>query len=144
MQHKPSLIKSSYHVCVLFYCVYVYEKYILQQENKFVNVVLGHQLFNYGSFNVLYSWIKTIYLEMGLFFYVFLYMVTHPLSLLSACVCLSDQGPVLETTVGEDVNTMFLLNLLSGTEYSVQVMASYPAGQSQPLLVNAKTCTYTL
>ncbi|XP_028280437.1 collagen alpha-1(XIV) chain [Parambassis ranga] len=50
-----------------------------------------------------------------------------------------DQGPVLETTVGEDVNTMFLLNLLSGTEYSVQVMASYPAGQSQPLLVNAKT-----
>ncbi|XP_045900552.1 collagen alpha-1(XIV) chain [Micropterus dolomieu] len=48
-------------------------------------------------------------------------------------------GPVLETTVGEDVNTMLLLNLLSGTEYSVQVTASYPTGQSEPLLVNAKT-----
>ncbi|XP_038568404.1 collagen alpha-1(XIV) chain-like [Micropterus salmoides] len=48
-------------------------------------------------------------------------------------------GPLLETTVGEDVNTMLLLNLLSGTEYSVQVTASYPTGQSEPLLVNAKT-----
>uniref|UniRef100_A0A8D3BK86 Collagen alpha-1(XIV) chain-like n=1 Tax=Scophthalmus maximus TaxID=52904 RepID=A0A8D3BK86_SCOMX len=38
-------------------------------------------------------------------------------------------GPVLETTVGEDVNSMVLLNLLSGTEYSVQVTASYPTGQ---------------
>ncbi|XP_069549336.1 collagen alpha-1(XIV) chain [Brachyistius frenatus] len=50
-----------------------------------------------------------------------------------------DKGPVLETTVGEDVNSLLLLNLQSGTEYSVQVMASYPAGQSEPLLVNAKT-----
>uniref|UniRef100_A0A4W6CGR3 Collagen type XIV alpha 1 chain n=1 Tax=Lates calcarifer TaxID=8187 RepID=A0A4W6CGR3_LATCA len=48
-------------------------------------------------------------------------------------------GPVLETTVGEDVNSMLLLNLLSGTEYSVQVTASYPTGQSEPQLVNAKT-----
>ncbi|XP_031709277.1 collagen alpha-1(XIV) chain isoform X4 [Anarrhichthys ocellatus] len=48
-------------------------------------------------------------------------------------------GPVLETTVGEDVNSMLLLNLLSGTEYSVQLTASYPTGQSEPLLVNAKT-----
>ncbi|TKS81850.1 Collagen alpha-1(XIV) chain [Collichthys lucidus] len=48
-------------------------------------------------------------------------------------------GPVMETTVGEDVNSMLLLYLLSGTEYSVQVTASYPAGQSEPLLVNAKT-----
>ncbi|XP_073341494.1 collagen alpha-1(XIV) chain-like [Pagrus major] len=48
-------------------------------------------------------------------------------------------GPVLETTVGEDVNSMLLLNLLSGTEYSVQVTASYPTGQSEPLLLNAKT-----
>uniref|UniRef100_A0A8C4EHA3 Collagen alpha-1(XIV) chain n=1 Tax=Dicentrarchus labrax TaxID=13489 RepID=A0A8C4EHA3_DICLA len=49
-------------------------------------------------------------------------------------------GPVLESTVGEDMNSMLLLNLLSGTEYSVQVTASYPTGQSEPLLVNAKTC----
>uniref|UniRef100_A0A8D3DEH3 Collagen, type XIV, alpha 1a n=1 Tax=Scophthalmus maximus TaxID=52904 RepID=A0A8D3DEH3_SCOMX len=48
-------------------------------------------------------------------------------------------GPVLETTVGEDVNSMVLLNLLSGTEYSVQVTASYPTGQSEPQLVNTKT-----
>uniref|UniRef100_A0A3Q3WAZ5 Uncharacterized protein n=1 Tax=Mola mola TaxID=94237 RepID=A0A3Q3WAZ5_MOLML len=48
-------------------------------------------------------------------------------------------GPILETVVGEDVNSMLLLNLQSGTEYSVQVMASYPTGQSEPLLVNAKT-----
>ncbi|KAF3691727.1 Collagen alpha-1(XIV) chain Undulin Precursor [Channa argus] len=48
-------------------------------------------------------------------------------------------GPVLETTVGENVNSMILPNLLSGTGYGVQVTASYPAGQSQPLLVNAMT-----
>ncbi|KAM9723926.1 collagen alpha-1(XIV) chain [Menidia menidia] len=49
------------------------------------------------------------------------------------------QGRVLETTVVEDVNSILLLNLLSGTEYSVQVTASYSSGQSEPLLVNAKT-----
>ncbi|KAM4580530.1 collagen alpha-1(XIV) chain isoform 2-T2 [Odontesthes bonariensis] len=49
------------------------------------------------------------------------------------------QGPILETTVAEDVNSILLLNLLSGTEYSVQVTASYSSGQSEPLLVNAKT-----
>ncbi|KAG7235269.1 hypothetical protein INR49_002875 [Caranx melampygus] len=48
-------------------------------------------------------------------------------------------GPVLEATVGEDVNSVLLPNLLSGTEYSVQVTASYPTGQSEPQLVNAKT-----
>ncbi|KAM9852256.1 collagen alpha-1(XIV) chain [Aulostomus maculatus] len=48
-------------------------------------------------------------------------------------------GPVLETTAREDMNSMLLSNLLTGTEYSVQVTASYPAGQSEPLLVNAKT-----
>ncbi|KAM8871162.1 collagen alpha-1(XIV) chain isoform 2-T3 [Spinachia spinachia] len=48
-------------------------------------------------------------------------------------------APFSETTVGDDVNSMLLLSLLSGTEYSVQVTASYPAGQSEPLLVNAKT-----
>ncbi|XP_069394076.1 collagen alpha-1(XIV) chain isoform X2 [Paralichthys olivaceus] len=48
-------------------------------------------------------------------------------------------GPVLETTVGEDMNSMLLMNLLSGTEYSVQVTASYPSGQSEPQLVNTKT-----
>lgn len=46
---------------------------------------------------------------------------------------------VRETTVQEGVNSVLLPNLLSGTEYNVQVTASYPAGQSEPLLVNAKT-----
>nr|XP_046254827.1 collagen alpha-1(XIV) chain-like isoform X2 [Scatophagus argus]XP_046254828.1 collagen alpha-1(XIV) chain-like isoform X2 [Scatophagus argus]XP_046254829.1 collagen alpha-1(XIV) chain-like isoform X2 [Scatophagus argus] len=48
-------------------------------------------------------------------------------------------GPVFETTVGEDVNSVLLQSLLSGTEYSVQVTATYPTGQSEPVLVNAKT-----
>uniref|UniRef100_A0A672ZC18 Collagen, type XIV, alpha 1a n=1 Tax=Sphaeramia orbicularis TaxID=375764 RepID=A0A672ZC18_9TELE len=49
-------------------------------------------------------------------------------------------GPVLETTVADNMNSLLLPNLLSGTEYSVQLTASYPTGQSEPLLVNAKTC----
>ena len=44
--------------------------------------------------------------------------------------------------MGEDLNSMLLLNLLSGTEYSVEVKASYPTGQSEPQLVNAKTCKH--
>lgn len=59
------------------------------------------------------------------------------------CVSFSVPGQALDTTVGEDVNSMLLLNLLSGTEYSVQVTASYPTGQSEPLLVNAKTCKHS-
>lgn len=51
----------------------------------------------------------------------------------------SAPGAVLETTVQEGVNSVVLPNLLSGTEYNVQVTASYPSGQSEPLLVNAKT-----
>uniref|UniRef100_A0A3B3VJQ0 Collagen type XIV alpha 1 chain n=1 Tax=Poecilia latipinna TaxID=48699 RepID=A0A3B3VJQ0_9TELE len=49
------------------------------------------------------------------------------------------QSPVLETTVDEDVNSILLLNLLSGTDYSVQVTAFYQAGPSEPQLINAKT-----
>uniref|UniRef100_A0A096MF24 Collagen type XIV alpha 1 chain n=1 Tax=Poecilia formosa TaxID=48698 RepID=A0A096MF24_POEFO len=49
------------------------------------------------------------------------------------------QSPVLETTVDEDVNSILLLNLISGTDYSVQVTAFYPAGPSEPQLINAKT-----
>uniref|UniRef100_A0A7N8XY33 Collagen, type XIV, alpha 1a n=1 Tax=Mastacembelus armatus TaxID=205130 RepID=A0A7N8XY33_9TELE len=48
-------------------------------------------------------------------------------------------GEVLETLVDKDVTSMLLVNLQSGTEYSVEVIASYPAGQSEPLHVNAKT-----
>lgn len=48
--------------------------------------------------------------------------------------------PLLETTVDEDVNSLVLLNLLPGTEYNVQLTASYPMGESQPLMVTAKTC----
>lgn len=55
-------------------------------------------------------------------------------------MCFSVQGPVLETTVDEDVNSILIVNLQSGTEYSVRVKASYPAGESEPQLINAKTC----
>uniref|UniRef100_A0A3Q2G2Y4 Collagen type XIV alpha 1 chain n=1 Tax=Cyprinodon variegatus TaxID=28743 RepID=A0A3Q2G2Y4_CYPVA len=48
-------------------------------------------------------------------------------------------GPLSETTVGEDVTSVVLLNLLSGTEYTVQVTAFYSAGPSEPELINAKT-----
>lgn len=48
-------------------------------------------------------------------------------------------GPVLETRVQEDVDSVLLQNLLSGTEYSVQVTASYLAGPSGPVLVNTRT-----
>lgn len=40
----------------------------------------------------------------------------------------------------EDVNSIVLVNLLPGTEYNVQLTASYPLGESEPLLVTAKTC----
>lgn len=42
--------------------------------------------------------------------------------------------------MGKDVKSVVLLNLLPGTEYNVQLAASYPMGESEPLLVNAKTC----
>ncbi|KAF0024141.1 hypothetical protein F2P81_022943 [Scophthalmus maximus] len=48
-------------------------------------------------------------------------------------------GSALETFVGEDVNTMLILNLLSGTEYSVKVIASYTTGSSEALSGRAKT-----
>ncbi|KAL0172486.1 hypothetical protein M9458_032797, partial [Cirrhinus mrigala] len=48
-------------------------------------------------------------------------------------------GPALETFVGDDVNTLLILNLLSDTEYSVQVIASYTTGSSQPLTGKGKT-----
>uniref|UniRef100_A0A8D3DJV3 Collagen, type XIV, alpha 1b n=1 Tax=Scophthalmus maximus TaxID=52904 RepID=A0A8D3DJV3_SCOMX len=52
---------------------------------------------------------------------------------------LSGPGSALETFVGEDVNTMLILNLLSGTEYSVKVIASYTTGSSEALSGRAKT-----
>ncbi|XP_062266177.1 collagen alpha-1(XIV) chain isoform X1 [Platichthys flesus] len=52
---------------------------------------------------------------------------------------LSAPGPALETFVGEDVNTMLIVNLLSGTEYSVKVIASYTTGSSDALSGKAKT-----
>ncbi|XP_055490682.1 collagen alpha-1(XIV) chain isoform X2 [Leucoraja erinacea] len=51
----------------------------------------------------------------------------------------SAPGPTLDTFVGDDVNTMFILNLLSGTEYIVKVFATYPTGSSEPLTGRAKT-----
>ncbi|XP_072317831.1 collagen alpha-1(XIV) chain-like, partial [Eucyclogobius newberryi] len=48
-------------------------------------------------------------------------------------------GPALETFVGEDVNTMLILNLLSGLDYSVKVIASYTTGSSDALTGRAKT-----
>lgn len=52
-------------------------------------------------------------------------------------------GQALETFVGEDVNTMLILNLLSGTEYSVKVIASYTTGSSEALTGKAKTCEFS-
>ncbi|XP_076016833.1 collagen alpha-1(XIV) chain, partial [Genypterus blacodes] len=46
---------------------------------------------------------------------------------------------VLETSVSEDSTSTLLLNLPTGTEFSVQVTALYPSGHSQPLLATAKT-----
>ncbi|KAI4893053.1 hypothetical protein NFI96_005118 [Prochilodus magdalenae] len=51
----------------------------------------------------------------------------------------SGSGGAQETFVGEDVNSLLILNLLSGTEYSVKVMASYPTGSSQPATTTAST-----
>ncbi|XP_070604343.1 collagen alpha-1(XIV) chain isoform X1 [Erythrolamprus reginae] len=48
-------------------------------------------------------------------------------------------GPALETFVGDDVNTILILNLLSGTEYNVKVFASYTVGFSEALTGVAKT-----
>ncbi|XP_016896657.1 collagen alpha-1(XIV) chain isoform X2 [Cynoglossus semilaevis] len=48
-------------------------------------------------------------------------------------------GPALETFVGEDVDTMLIVNLLSGTDYSVKVIASYTTGSSDALSGRAKT-----
>ncbi|XP_068094064.1 collagen alpha-1(XIV) chain isoform X2 [Hyperolius riggenbachi] len=42
-------------------------------------------------------------------------------------------GPALETFVGDDVNTILIVNLLSGTEYNLKVLASYPSGFSDAL-----------
>ncbi|XP_051879302.1 collagen alpha-1(XIV) chain isoform X4 [Pristis pectinata] len=51
----------------------------------------------------------------------------------------SAPGPALDTFVGDDVNTMVILNLLSGTEYIVKVFATYSTGSSEPLIGRAKT-----
>ncbi|KAK1789228.1 hypothetical protein P4O66_015173 [Electrophorus voltai] len=48
-------------------------------------------------------------------------------------------GRALETFVGDDVNTMLILNLLSGTEYSVKVIATYTTDSSDALMGRAKT-----
>lgn len=46
--------------------------------------------------------------------------------------------------MGEDVNNMLIVNLLSGTEYSVKVIASYTTGSSEALTGRAKTCKYII
>uniref|UniRef100_A0A8C2JKZ4 Collagen, type XIV, alpha 1b n=1 Tax=Cyprinus carpio TaxID=7962 RepID=A0A8C2JKZ4_CYPCA len=48
-------------------------------------------------------------------------------------------GRALETFVGDDVNTMLIVNLLSGTEYSVKVIATYTMGSSEALSGRAQT-----
>ncbi|KAJ8353811.1 hypothetical protein SKAU_G00213780 [Synaphobranchus kaupii] len=52
---------------------------------------------------------------------------------------ISAPGRALETFVGEDVNTMLIVNLLTGTEYSVKVIASYTTGSSDALSGKART-----
>ncbi|XP_041045943.1 collagen alpha-1(XIV) chain isoform X1 [Carcharodon carcharias] len=51
----------------------------------------------------------------------------------------SAPGPTLDTFVGDDVNTMVILNLLSGTEYIVKLFATYSTGSSDALIGRAKT-----
>uniref|UniRef100_A0A6Q2Z5G9 Collagen, type XIV, alpha 1b n=1 Tax=Esox lucius TaxID=8010 RepID=A0A6Q2Z5G9_ESOLU len=51
----------------------------------------------------------------------------------------SVSGTALETFVGDDVNTILLVNLLSDTEYNVKVIASYTTGSSEPLSGVART-----
>ncbi|XP_043089042.1 collagen alpha-1(XIV) chain isoform X3 [Puntigrus tetrazona] len=51
----------------------------------------------------------------------------------------SAAGRALETFVGDDVNTMLIVNLLSGTEYSVKVIATYTTGSSEALSGRAQT-----
>ncbi|KAL6473905.1 hypothetical protein MHYP_G00174660 [Metynnis hypsauchen] len=51
----------------------------------------------------------------------------------------SAPGRALETFVGDDVNTILILNLLSGTEYSVKVIATYTTGSSEALTGRART-----
>ncbi|TRY56573.1 hypothetical protein DNTS_008402, partial [Danionella cerebrum] len=48
-------------------------------------------------------------------------------------------GRALETFVGDDVKSMLILNLLSGTEYSVRVIATYSTGSSPALSGRANT-----
>lgn len=52
----------------------------------------------------------------------------------------SGTGPALEAFVGDDVNTILILNLLSGTEYNLKVLASYSTGFSDALTGVGKTC----
>ncbi|XP_073488307.1 collagen alpha-1(XIV) chain isoform X1 [Aquarana catesbeiana] len=51
----------------------------------------------------------------------------------------SGTGPALEAFVGDDVNTILILNLLSGTEYNLKVLASYSTGFSDALTGVGKT-----
>lgn len=46
--------------------------------------------------------------------------------------------------MGEGVSSMLLVNVLSGTEYSVKVIASYSTGPSEPLSGRAKTREFNL
>lgn len=55
---------------------------------------------------------------------------------------LAAPGPALETYVGGDVNSMLLINVLSGTEYTVKIIASYNTGSSEPLSGRVKTCKF--
>ncbi|CAL8337022.1 unnamed protein product, partial [Gadus morhua 'NCC'] len=48
-------------------------------------------------------------------------------------------APALDTVVGANVNSVVVPNLQSGTEYSVQVSASFPTTHSEPVLGTAKT-----
>lgn len=45
--------------------------------------------------------------------------------------------------MGEDVSSMVVVNLLSGTDYSVKVMASYSNGASEALSGRGHTCEFT-
>ncbi len=78
-----------------------------------------------------------------LFFQMFVFCKVAPIVFSSCLALCAVSGPALETFVGDDVNTLLILNLLSDTEYSVQVIASYTTGSSQSLTGKGKTCEST-
>lgn len=110
--------------------------------NPKVSILNGIKMVFKTMFMVTFMWFVVCFLKYSDFSYSVISSAFSVCAYVCIYVSFSVPGPVLETTVGEDLKSMLLRNLLSGTEYSVEVTASYPTGQSEPQLVNAKTCKH--